>query len=93
MTDAGLLLVALVDLVPGEAEAGARYEDEVLALLPRHGGTLDRRLTTGDTEVQLISFKTRAGYASFMSDPDRLAIRARYGAAAPTARVLEVTER
>jgi hypothetical protein len=93
VTDAELLLVALVDLVPGEAETGARYEDEVLSLLPRHGGTLERRLTTGDTEIQVIAFAAREGYASFMADPDRLAIRARYGAAAPTARVLEVTER
>ncbi|MEV6923044.1 hypothetical protein AB0M46_00825 [Dactylosporangium sp. NPDC051485] len=88
-----LLLVALVDLVPGAVEDGARYEDEVLALLPRHGGTLQRRLTTGATEVQVIAFAARCGYESFMTDPERLAIRERYGDRAPAARVLEVTER
>ncbi|MFG2039390.1 hypothetical protein [Dactylosporangium sp. NPDC048998] len=92
MRDAGLLLVAVVEMVPDSVEAGAQYEDEVLALLPRHGGTLERRLAGGGTEVQVISFATRAGYDAFMVDPDRLAIRARYGDTAPTARVLEVTE-
>lgn len=92
MSDAELLLVAVVEMAPGETAAGWRYEDEVLALLGRHGGALERRVSAGDTEVQIIRFAARAGYESFMADPDRLAIRARYGEAAPVARVLEVTE-
>jgi|SRR5688500_15854313 hypothetical protein len=92
MSDAELLLVALVELVPGAAEAGAEYEDEVLALLPRHGGALERRLTTADTEVQIIRFAARAGLDAFLADPDRLALRDRYGDAVPAARVLEVRE-
>ncbi|WP_433085577.1 hypothetical protein ACQP1P_10950 [Dactylosporangium sp. CA-052675] len=85
-----LLLVALVDLV---SEDSARYEDEVLALLPRHGGTLERRLTTGREEVQVIRFASREGLSAFIEDPDRQALRERYGAAVPATRVLEVTPR
>ncbi|WP_432988255.1 hypothetical protein [Dactylosporangium sp. CA-233914] len=93
MTDGKLLLVALVDLVPGAEADSARYEDEVLALLPRHGGVLERRLTTGETEVQVIRFESRAGLDAFMGDPERLALRDRYGDTAPAARVLEVIDR
>ena len=89
-----LLLVAIVEMAPGHAEAGARYEDAVLELLDRHGGSLERRMrgTDSTTEVQLIRFGSRAGYESFMVDPDRLAHRERIGDAAPTTRVIEVRE-
>lgn len=88
------MLVAVVEMAPGSAEAGRRYEDAVLALLDRHGGAVERRLRTGDstTEVHVIRFRSRAGYESFLVDPDRLAHRADLGDAAPTTRVLEVQE-
>ncbi|MFR9777111.1 GNAT family N-acetyltransferase [Micromonospora sp. MS34] len=86
-------LVALVDL-SADAEAGRRYEDAVLALLGRHGGRLERRLRTGDgrTEVHVIRFAARAGYDGFMADPERVALRAGLGDAAPTTQVLEVRD-
>jgi len=87
-----LLLVAVVDMETGRAEDGQRYEDAVLGLLGRHGGSVERRLrsTDGAAEVHVIRFRSRDGYESFMVDPDRLALRAGLGAAAPTTRVLEV---
>jgi hypothetical protein len=87
-----LLLVALVEMVAGAAEAGVAYEDKVLALLGRHGGVLEQRLRTtdGTQEVHVIRFADRAGYESYMIDPDRLHHRAEAGAQAPAARVLEV---
>jgi hypothetical protein len=87
-----VLLVALVEMAPGQADAGRRYEDAVLAMLPRHGATLERRLrdTGSPAEVHVIRFESRAGYESFMIDPDRLALRDALGAAAPSARVIEV---
>ena len=86
-------LVAIVDMATGFEADGRRYEDEVLALLGRHGGTLESRLygTDGATEVQTISFATREGYESALVDPDRLALRERLGPAAPTTRVILVT--
>ncbi|MBQ1025180.1 GNAT family N-acetyltransferase [Micromonospora sp. C95] len=91
---AAVRLVALVELPDGAIEAGQRYEDTVLALLPRHGGRLERRLRTGDgvAEVHVIRFDTRAGYAAFLADPERAALRATLGEAAPQTRVLEVQE-
>lgn len=89
-----LLLVAIVEMAPGHTEAGRRYEDAVLELLGRHGGSLERRLRTGDsaTEVHVIRFRTRGDYESFIVDPDRLGYRTNLGDAAPTTRVLEVYE-
>jgi hypothetical protein len=89
-----LLLVAVVEMAPGNTAAGQRYEDTVLDLLDRHGGSVERRMRSMDsaTEVHIIRFGSRAGYESFMTDPDRLDYRARIGDAAPTTRVLEVRE-
>jgi hypothetical protein len=92
MRSQGLLLVAIVEMVPGQVEGGRRYEDAVLGLLDRHGGALERRTrsTDGTVEVHLIRFQNRAGYESFMADPARAAHRLQAGNAAPTARVVEV---
>jgi hypothetical protein len=89
-----VLLVAIVDMAPGEAEAGQQYEDAVLALLDRHGGSIEQRLRGTDSaaEVHLIRFGSRAGYESFLVDPERLDHRAKLGAAAPTTRVIEVAD-
>jgi hypothetical protein len=89
-----VLLVAVVEMAPGRAEAGIQYEDDVLKLLDRHGGSVERRLRSTDsaTEVHLIRFRSRSGYESFMVDPDRLDRRATLGEAAPTTRVIEVSE-
>jgi hypothetical protein len=87
-----LLLVAIVEMAPENVVAGQRYENAVLGLLDRHGGSVERRMRSTDspTEVHLIRFRSRAGYESFMVDPDRLDYRDRLGNAAPNTRVLEV---
>ena len=89
-----LLVVAIVEMAPGHTPAGQQYEDAVLGLLERHGGTVERRMRGLDspTEVHVIRFRSRAGYDSFMVDPDRLAHRERVGDAAPTTRVIEVRD-
>lgn len=89
-----LCLVAIVEMATGHAETGHRYEDAVLGLLDRHGGSIERRLggTDSDTEVHLIRFRSRSGYESFMIDPDRLGLRDALGPAAPSTRVIEVRE-
>jgi uncharacterized protein (DUF1330 family) len=88
----GLLLVAVVEMAPGHTTTGQRYEDAVLGLLERHGGTVERRMrgTDSPTEVHVIRFRSRDGYESCLVDPDRLALRAALGDAAPTTRVIEV---
>jgi hypothetical protein len=90
----GLLLIAIVEMAHGSAATGQEYEDTVLGLLDRHGGSVERRVRSMDsaTEVHIIRFRSRAGYESFMVDPDRLEYRDRIGDAAPATRVLEVRE-
>ncbi|MGK5680948.1 hypothetical protein [Actinoplanes sp. URMC 104] len=92
--EGGVLLAAIVDMAPGHPVEGRRYEDAVLALLPRHGGSVESRLrsTDGASEVHRIRFRSRAGYDAFLVDPERLALRERLGDAAPTTRVIEVLE-
>ena len=87
-----VLLVALVEMAAGHGPAGRDYEDAVLALLGRHGGTLQRRMRAVDSpdEVHVIAFADRSGYESFLVDPERLALRERLGDAAPATRVIEV---
>jgi hypothetical protein len=92
--DEGLLLVAIVQMAAEDTGAGQEYEDFVLARLTQHGGALERRTRTMDsgTEVHLIRFSSRAGYESFLADPDRVARREQLGNAAPTTKVLEVRD-
>lgn len=92
--DEGLLLVAIVQMAAGNAGAGQEYEDFVVARLTQHGGALEWRTRTMDsgTEVHLIRFSSRAGYESFLADPERVARRQQLGDAAPTTKVLEVRD-
>jgi hypothetical protein len=48
------------------------------------------RSTDSTAEVHTIRFQSRAGYESFLIDPERLALRDELGAAVPTTRVIEV---
>jgi len=93
-TEQEILLVAIVQMAAGSIEQGRDYEDFVLARLGEHGGSLERRARTADaaTEVHLIRFSSRAGYESFLADPERTAYRERLGVAAPSTKVLEVQD-
>ncbi|MFI6106039.1 GNAT family N-acetyltransferase [Streptomyces sp. NPDC051310] len=86
---APLFQVAVVLEYPaGALDDARRCEDALLALLPRHGGRLERRLRTADglSEVHLLTFPSRAAYRAYLADPDRTPD------GRITARVLEVTE-
>lgn len=48
------------------------------------------RTADAGSEVHLIRFGDRAGYESFLADPERAAYRERLGDAAPATKVLEV---
>ena len=70
-----LTLALVVDLAEHAVAPFAAYEQQVLPLLARHGGRLDRRLRTADgrSEIHLLSFADRAGYDAYLADPDRAA--------------------
>lgn len=70
-------VVAVLDVPQGAVGTFQRYEREVLSILQRHGGVLERRLRTpdGTTEVHVLSFESGAGYGRFLSDPERSGLR------------------
>lgn len=62
---------------PGRGRDLARFEDEVLALLPEHGGRLVSRHVVSDREsgdpleVQMIDMPSEEALAAYMQDPAR----------------------
>ncbi len=62
--------------VPADGVGAFRaYEDAVLALLPDHGGRLERRLRADDgrVEVHVLRFATTDGLERYRADPRRAA--------------------
>src|SRR5450755_3376245 len=92
--DQPVIIAMIADIPPGGAKDFQAYERQVLALLDRHGGHLDRRLRTADerVEVHLVSFATRAGYQGYLEDPERLAHRQQLAHLDLGQRILEMTD-
>ena len=89
------VIIAMIADVPAEGiTAFQAYESQVLPLLDRHHGRLERRLRTPDSrvEVHILSFDSRQGYQDYLADPQRLAHRHLLAGVEPTQRILEVSE-
>ncbi|HEU0101354.1 MAG TPA: hypothetical protein VFR07_03465 [Mycobacteriales bacterium] len=73
MTEVTYAVIARVP--PHGVQHFQEYEDAVLALLPAHGGRLDRRVRSADgiLEIHLVVFDSADGLERFRSDPRRLA--------------------
>lgn len=77
--DAPIELCCLLRALPGAERAMTAYEDEVLALIPEHGGEVVSR-AIGDGadghphEVQVLRFPGQAAIDAYMADPRRLAL-------------------
>ena len=72
-------LCVLLWAAAGQENALTGYEDQVLSLIPRHGGEVVsrvRRVGGGDgpLEVQLIDLPDDAGMQAYLQDPERLAL-------------------
>ena len=102
--DEPVALCVLLWAHPGRTAELVAYEDEVLKLLVRHGAALLSRVrgveasgvdSSGDgdapTEVHVIRFAARAGFDTYMADPDRLAMAERRDAAIARTEVHRVT--
>lgn len=72
---AGVTLALVARIPAGGVAAFQAYEDAVLPLLGRHGGTLQRRLRNADGtfEVHIVHFTSQAAFADFRGDPARAA--------------------
>jgi uncharacterized protein (DUF1330 family) len=74
----------------------AAYEDDVLALLDRHGARLVARVQNAGGfdgspfEVQIIDLPGEAAFAAYMDDPDRVAMGARRDACVARTEIMRV---
>jgi hypothetical protein len=67
----------LVARIPPEGVSDYQaYESSVLPLLAEHEGTLERRLRSSDSliEVHVIGFASREAFTAYMDDPRRAAL-------------------
>jgi uncharacterized protein (DUF1330 family) len=74
-----LTLCVLLWARPGAADALAAYEDQVLDLVPEHGGrVLQRARGSGEAgqplEIQLLEFPSAAALDEYMADGRRTAL-------------------
>lgn len=79
----------------GREEALIAYEDEVLSLVPEHGGTVLQRVRSADgdggpLEVHLIRFPDQAAFDGYLADPRRTAMADRRDSAVARTEVLRV---
>ena len=83
--------MAVLDVPPEAVAAFRRYEDQVLALLRRHDGRLERRLRTpdGTTEIHVLAFASESGYRGYLSDPERAGHRSLLAGVDVSQRVVE----
>ncbi len=89
------VVVVLLARVPERGvESFRRYERAVLALLPDHGGALQRRLCSEDglTEVHVVGFPSAEALASYRADPRREQHREILESSAARVEVLELRE-
>jgi hypothetical protein len=84
----------LLSLTSHSGHVRRNISGEVMAIRPKikHPDLPKTVRRASIPEVHVIRFRSRAGYESFMIEPDRLGYRDRVGDAAPNTRVLEVRE-
>lgn len=75
-------------------EAFQRFEEQVLPIMPKHGGRLERRLRSADslTELHIVSFPSREALQQYLDDParkDHLHLREQSGA---SFEIIDVTD-
>jgi hypothetical protein len=66
--------LALLVKIPSNGIASfSAYENLVLPILHKHGGTIERRLRTQDhmTELHILSFLSQAAFDGYLADPQR----------------------
>lgn len=74
-----LQLCVLLWAVSGREPELISYEDAVLALLPRHGGSVVSRVRRldaepGPLEVQVVQLPNDAALQDYLADPERIAL-------------------
>jgi len=94
MPAAGVTFV-LIARVPADGVAAFQaYEANVLPLLARHGGVLERRLRSADqqTELHIVWFPSAEQFEGFRNDPRRAEHAALLHASAATTELLRLDD-
>jgi hypothetical protein len=83
-----------IDLAEADLPAFEAYERAMLALMPEHGGVLERRLRSvdGAVETHLLAFSSAEAFEGYLSDPRRTAMAPVWQACGAEATRWEVTE-
>ncbi len=70
------------------------YEDNVLPIMARHSGVLERRLRSADgqTEIHVVSFPGPAAFAAYRADPVRAAQQHLLERSGAVMELIEVTD-
>jgi uncharacterized protein (DUF1330 family) len=76
-----LTLCVLLWARPGTEDGLIAYEDEVLSLVPEHGGRVLQRARSGGTggqplEIQFLEFPSAAALDAYMTDDRRTSLAA-----------------
>lgn len=69
------LTMVMTASIPKEGVANFKsYEDKVIPILQKHGGTLERRLSNvdGTIEIHILSFNNQEAFEGYCYDPKRL---------------------
>lgn len=90
-----LRLCVLLWAVEGQEDLLTDYENRVLALVPRHGGTVVSRVRrvgagSGPLEVQVIHLPDDAALRAYLEDPERVALADLHRRAVATTELLTV---
>ena len=91
---AGMKIFVQIDLSEADITEFEDFETRVLALLPRHGGSLLARVRSkdGNREFHLLGFPDAVALAAFRSDPARLEFRSLWERCGATSTLLEVED-
>src|ERR1041384_1467662 len=91
-----LTLCVLLWAQPGAGEGLIAYEDQVLALIPEHGGRVLQRARGGGgdgqpLEVHLLEFPSRRALEAYMADGRRQALSAERERTIARTEIIEVS--
>ncbi len=91
---AALTLAVLLKVPPSGVTEFQAYEARVLPLIGEYGGTLQRRLRTGDgtAECHIIVFPNQDAFERFKADPRRAAATPLLIASGATAEAFEMAD-
>ena len=83
-----------IDLTEADLPAFEAYERAVLALMPDHGGGIERRLRNvdGAIETHLLAFSSAEAFEAYLNDPRRTALAPAWQACRAKAQRWEVRE-